>query len=123
MPLITLEYTDNLKDWDPTDFLTKAHQKLAADFGYDLGKIASRAYVVDKYVLGDGNPDLALVLLSAVVGAAHTQEELQTLREWMTSQMQSELKPFATGLKIKTGCSTVEASHDSYTWAVMSNPN
>lgn len=119
MPLAILEYTDNLKKWDPTNFLKNVHQKLASDFMYPIGIIASRAFVLEKYVLGDGSPDLALAMLTIEIADSHSQEEQQQLREWVIAQLQAELKPFSTSLKIKTGCVNKIVVSNSYAWSVM----
>src|ERR1051325_7234162 len=119
MPLMTLEYTDNLKSWKPAGFLTKAHQKMASDFGYDIHKIASRAYVLDAYVLGDGSPKLALAMLNIEIGPHHSQEERESLRAWVIDELESELRPLASALKIKLGCIVSDAVPNTYTWKVM----
>lgn len=119
MPLMTLEYTNNLTNWKPSGFLTKAHQKMASDFGYDIHKIASRAYALDEYVLGDGSDGLALVMLSIEIGPHHSQEEREALRAWVIAELQTELKALSASLKIKLGCVVSDTVPNSYTWMVM----
>lgn len=119
MPLMTLEYTDNLKSWNPKQFLLKTHQKLASDFGYNVHKIASRAYLLDQYVLGDGSANLALAFLTVVIHEQHSDAEKEAIRKWVIDELQTELKSFADSLKVKLGCATSEAIPNSHAWVVM----
>lgn len=118
MPLMTLEYTQNLKGWNPTGLLTKAHQEFASTYGYEIHKIASWAVNLDEYVLGDGRPELALAMLTVLIGQHHSEEEKESMQKWVIGELRTELKPFADSLKVKLGCVLKEAEPSHYTWFV-----
>ena len=65
MPILNLEFTDNLKiDNKIRSFLLETHHILVQEIKTDLRTCKSSISKMVDYVIGDGNPDNAYIMLN-----------------------------------------------------------
>lgn len=64
MPILNFEYTDNLKiDFAIKSFLLETHAILVQEIKTDLPTCRSHISKITNYVIGDGNPNNAYIIL------------------------------------------------------------
>lgn len=75
MPIINFEYTDNLKiDSDIKSFLLKIHAILVKEIKTDIKTCRSCISKISDYVIGNGDPNNAYIILRIQILPGRTDE-------------------------------------------------
>lgn len=114
MPHITVDYTGNLADaFDRRGFATALHPLVAELIDTKVEACTTRFRRSDEYVLADGAPERALVLVRAAILSGRTSEAKTRLSEAVLDLLPKHLAP-APGLVVQTAVDVVDLDRTSY---------
>ncbi|MFG2299851.1 5-carboxymethyl-2-hydroxymuconate Delta-isomerase [Actinacidiphila glaucinigra] len=114
MPHITVDYTGNLADaFDRRGFATALHPLVAKTIETSVEACKTRFLRSDEYVLADGGPEHALVLVRAAVLSGRTPEAKTRLSEAVLELLKQHLAP-TPGLSVQTAVDIVDLDRTWY---------
>ncbi|MFF7213565.1 5-carboxymethyl-2-hydroxymuconate Delta-isomerase [Streptomyces sp. NPDC008238] len=114
MPHITVDYTGNLADaFDRRGFATALHPLVAETIDTKVEACTTRFRRSDEYVLADGAPGHALVLVRAAVLSGRTPEAKTRLSEAVLELVRKHLAP-TPELSVRTAVDVVDLDRTWY---------
>ena len=115
MPLITLEYTDNLvHDWEPRPFLLNAHKLIAEIIDTDIQSCKSRIICHKKHCVGVGNYNDAYLILTVEIKPGREDAVRQKLGKDLMDALKAVLKDIDASTKLQISCHIKEVSEDYF---------
>ncbi len=113
MPVIHLEYTDNLAPYvDIQTFIKEAHTDIAEQTKAALYNCKTRVTEHKDYVVGDGAPGSAFVLMTVNLIKGRTQEVKDALGAHLLTKLQSAFSAVPKEIYLQFGCHI--ADYQSY---------
>lgn len=105
MPVIHLEYTDNLAPHvNAQQFLKEAHVDIAEQTKAALYNCKSRVTVHKDFIVGDGAPNSAFALMTVKLIKGRTQETKDALGEHLLAKLESAFSAAPKELNLQFGC-------------------
>ena len=82
MPQIAIEYSGNLgASFDVRALAAEVHRLIAATVDTDLANCKTRLIALDRYLIGDGSPQEAMVHVDLRILSGRTDEQKKALGE------------------------------------------
>ena len=105
MPILNFEFTDNLKiDAEIKLFLLETHSILVQEIKTDLRTCRSSIAKISDYVIGDGNPNNAYIILRIQMLPGRTDDIKnrlgKILLEKIHNDFSSEIKKYDTQVRV-----------------------
>lgn len=109
MPVIHLEYSDNLSTHiDAQSFLKNAHADISSLINTDIHNCKSRITAHKNYVVGNGAQGNAFVLLTVEILPGRTQEAKENLGKHLLKKLQDAFKSVPEALNLQFSCHIAE---------------
>jgi 5-carboxymethyl-2-hydroxymuconate isomerase len=105
MPMIHLEYSNNLAPYVDTHVLLKSiHVGITERAKAALYNCKSRVTVHNNFLIGDGSTKNAFVSLTVELIAGRSPETKEVLGKWLLEELQSAFSSAPQTLDLQFGC-------------------
>jgi 5-carboxymethyl-2-hydroxymuconate isomerase len=118
MPHLTLEYTNNLRDFDASQALRDLNEALGATNVFAELDIKSRAIRLDEFAVGTMPDGRAFIHVQLAISPGRTAETKSALSESMVETLQRCLSP-APDLHVQICAEILEIDGGSYAKRVI----
>lgn len=118
MPHLTLEYTRNLNEPDPSRALAALNAAMAASGLFEEADIKSRAIVLDNFMIGTAPAARAFAHVRIALLAGRSAEQRKTLADAALAALSATLQAPA-GSELQLSVETVDLDRPSYAKAVI----
>lgn len=118
MPLITLEYTTNLKQASFDELFYQLHENVSSMVNVDVNKLKSKAIPLQQFAVGLSHQQQAFVILTLEIFEEQIHSIYDKMEQYLSESLENFFKPLTNDLSTQL-CVHIKAIDKQHFYKVV----